>query len=335
MPTERELKDAIEGKQLPAPTNGSSKALELVPSQAWESTYKYSLKEIHGIANTACQAGIFTNTADASKAVVRIFWGLENGLSPMEALNDVYESKGRFYIYADGIVTQLAKRGAHIVFTHTDAKKVVGEVQTADGETIGLPVTFTIEQAAAMGLLDKPAWKSDPESLMCARVVARLNKRVGKRFWQTTVGVREEAEDIDWLERSNAKEDAGAKAIASAGRRRKPEVAEVETVEEAPKESETSKSVAGSAVNTPETQSVSASATQPAKLSSKARSKPASPAQRAELIKACEDAGIEEEQEQALWDSLGVTDENFDEKFTVECFQAAMLYVQGIAEGVR
>ena len=354
MPTERELKDAIDGKLLPAVQDESSTALTLAPSQAWESTYKYSLKEIHGIAKTACAANIFTNTADASKAVVRIFWGLENGLTPMEALNDVYESKGRFYIFGDGVVTQLAKRGAHVVYTETSPKVCTGHIEDDTGKVIGLPVTVTIEQAAAMGVLDKPAWRSDPESMLCARVVSRLNKRVGKRFWQTTVGVREEAEDIEWVERANAKEDPATKAIASAGRRRaKPEAAEVETVED-PKDASTGGKDGsledGAAETVVKTQNRNAAigattiteeaqktvSTKPKTLPAKERVKLASPAQQAEMIKAIEETGIEEKDIEAYWrDEHGINDDNFDQKMTVEVYQATMLHIQGIIEGVR
>lgn len=331
MPDERDLKNAIEGKQLPSvPTNGSQpqQSSALSVTDKWLETYGYSKAEIYNIAEAAAKANIFKNTADAAKGYLRILWGLENGLTPISSLNDVWEYNGRFSMYADAIVANLAKRG---VFVEVD--ELTPDTCTAhlefNGETVGKPVTFTTAMAKAMDLMKNPGWSKDTETMNYNKAVARLNKRYGRRFWQTTVEVREDIED--WQDVQTVLSDPATKAIASAGRRRKVDV--VKRVED-PKESNSN---AESVVTeSPATVASATTAPKPKTMPAKERTKLASPAQKAEFIKACEDAELGDDvMEPYFLEAHGINDNNFDEKFTVEVFQATMLHIQGIIEGVR
>jgi hypothetical protein len=103
--------------------------------------------------------------------------GVELGLQPMAAINNIYIVNGRPSLKAQLMAAIIVKAGHPPVKTvKSDSKECVVRFQRAGNEPVD--VSFTIEQAQKAKLAGKEVWQSYPEDMLWNRAVARGARRV-------------------------------------------------------------------------------------------------------------------------------------------------------------
>lgn len=155
----------------PQPTNsgsGGSGLFALTPER-WQ-MYKE-------VARHAFKSGLFGNLKSEDAAITVMLQGVELGLQPMAAINNIYIVNGRPSLKAQLMAAIIVKAGHPPVKTiKSDSKECVVRFQRAGVEPVD--VSFTIEQATKAKLAGKDVWQSYPEDMLWNRAVARGARRV-------------------------------------------------------------------------------------------------------------------------------------------------------------
>lgn len=190
----------MQDREVPAPIRNNEIKIQL-PAMAIEPSAQraglqiQTLQDVEYIAKLAAASGFFKDVNDMAKGAMKIMFGLEMGLSPLESLNGLYVINGRVSLYADTIAERMDRGGAEVVLEELTKTKAVGHLKDkATGEKIGESVTFDIEMAASVR--NKDTWKNDPESQLYARLVTRLHKRHGRKYFNHAVQSYEEMFDV-------------------------------------------------------------------------------------------------------------------------------------------
>jgi hypothetical protein len=148
--------------------NGGGGLLALTPER-WQ-MYKE-------IAKHAFESGLFGNVKNINAAITVMLQGVELGLQPMAAINNIYIVNGRPSLKAQLMAAIIVKAGHPPVKTiKSDNKECTVRFQRAGNDPVD--VTFTMEQATKAKLAGKDVWQSYPEDMLWNRAVARGARRV-------------------------------------------------------------------------------------------------------------------------------------------------------------
>lgn len=115
-----------------------------------------------------------------ASATAAVLYGLEVGLSPLQALQGTYVIQGRPTMYAGTMVAILQSKG-HEIWTEdlTDSRAVVcGQRQ---GSSRVERAVFTMQRASTAGYVSKnQKYKTDPQAMLLARAQSDCCKRVAR-----------------------------------------------------------------------------------------------------------------------------------------------------------
>lgn len=107
-----------------------------------------------------------------------IFYGAEVGLSPMQAMQDIYIVNGRPSLSAQAMLALVGAKGdVAWRWIQLDDKGAKLAMRLKDG-TAEVTVSFTLADAQRAGLAGKDVWKKYPEDMCASRCVSRAVRRV-------------------------------------------------------------------------------------------------------------------------------------------------------------
>lgn len=126
------------------------------------------------LAHVFHQSGLFKDIRDEAQAVVKIVYGAELGLQPMQSMMGVYIVDGKPSLAAATIAT-LIKRSGRYTFRVTrheaEACEIVFYERAGTAwEAVGVS-SFTLADAQAAGLAGKGPWKQYPRNMLWARAL--------------------------------------------------------------------------------------------------------------------------------------------------------------------
>lgn len=142
---------------------------------------------------------------DAASIAVQMITGMELGFTPMASLRAIHVINGRPGMSAEAIaaMVQNSPKCEYLMLTESSATKATYETKRA-GHPKPITMSFTIEQAKAMGLTGKDNWK-DPTHMLRHRCVTAICRAA---YSDVLLGMSSvaEIEDEVWLERSKSEQ---------------------------------------------------------------------------------------------------------------------------------
>jgi hypothetical protein len=156
-----------------------------------------TLKEPMALAEVFVQSGMFPDLKTQCQAVVKIIAGKEYGLTPLQAITDLYMVNGKVAMSAKLIAAAIKKSQKydyHIDKMDNEECIISFFERTKEGQTKIGESTFTIKDAARAGIVNKEVWKSYTKQMLFARAIS-----IGGRSYCPdiiTAYTPEEAEDI-------------------------------------------------------------------------------------------------------------------------------------------
>ncbi|MFY9588689.1 MAG: hypothetical protein WAT66_14690, partial [Actinomycetota bacterium] len=158
---------------------------ELVPFKgavALETIQPQTMTEFMEFGKMLAASGWFKDLKDAGQAVIKMALGVEMGLSPITAVRSIWvieTSRGPvIQISGEAWAKLLAAHGYIMRLVQNDEKACEIELTDNRGKVRG-SVRYTIDDAKRQRLADKPGpWKEDPPSMLWARCISRVGKRL-------------------------------------------------------------------------------------------------------------------------------------------------------------
>lgn len=134
-----------------------------------------SLKEPMALGNVFAQSGMFPDIKTQAQAVVKIMAGKELGLSPFQALASIYPVNGKLCLSSNAMASMIKKSKTYdySIDEHDEKTCKINfyRIKNDADELIGTS-TFTIENAAKAGLINKDNWKNYPKNMLFARALS-------------------------------------------------------------------------------------------------------------------------------------------------------------------
>ncbi len=132
------------------------------------------LKEPTSLGKVFFESGMFPDIKSQSMAVVKIMAGAEMGLSPFEAMNNLYVVNGKVAIMANAMASIIKKNPKYDykvgILTELECEIEFFQV---NGERISLGKSkFTFKDGAKAGLVNKDVWKNYPRNMLFARALS-------------------------------------------------------------------------------------------------------------------------------------------------------------------
>lgn len=176
--------------------------------QQWADTAKAAATLIDQIVDTpffpdSLRARPAGNT-DVARAAARgqtvangtgaVLYGVEIGLSPMQALNNVIVIHGRPSLYAETMVA-LVQAAGHEIWTEsvTDTAAVV--CGRRDGSPVVERVEFTMDRARKAGYTRNDKYQKDPQSMLYARAASICCRRTAPEVLKGIASFEEVQDD--------------------------------------------------------------------------------------------------------------------------------------------
>jgi hypothetical protein len=117
---------------------------------------------------------MFPDLKSQAQAVVKILAGRELGLSPLQAMTDIYIVNGKIAIQAKVIASLIKKSKKydyHIDKWDNDECIISFFQINGNKEKIG-ESSFTIKDAAKAGIVNKDSWRNYPRNMLFARAIS-------------------------------------------------------------------------------------------------------------------------------------------------------------------
>lgn len=184
-------------------------------------------------AHHAMRSGFFKGAEDMSRGVVKIAFGLEYGLTPIQSLSSVHIIEGKPSLPGHVLAALIDNSDRYKYrVEEKDAERCTlrffkRDPDTREWEDLGVE-TYTIEEAKGAGLTSKANWKSYPAKMLFWRALMNgfdvycSGLSVGKAYTHDEMGseavVVEDAEYVDAQPVEAPKEIASAPATISPGR---------------------------------------------------------------------------------------------------------------------
>lgn len=126
------------------------------------------------LASVFYKSGLFKDVRDEAQAAVKIIYGQELGLGPMQAMQGVYVVDGKPTLAAATIATLIKRSGRYTfrVTAHDETRcEIVFYERAAGGwEQAGVSA-FSLADAQAAGLAGRGPWKQYPRNMLWARAL--------------------------------------------------------------------------------------------------------------------------------------------------------------------
>ncbi len=130
------------------------------------------LAVINSLAAAFRKSGLFADTADEAKAVVKILAGREMGIPAVQAMMGLNIIKGRLTMSANLMASKIKSSGRYTyrVLEHSNSVCKIAFIE--NGEQIGVS-EFTIEDAEKAGLVKNDSnWTKWPRNMLFARALS-------------------------------------------------------------------------------------------------------------------------------------------------------------------
>lgn len=157
-----------------------------------------TLQEMTWVGKVFYKSGMFTDTTDEAKAIVKIMAGQEMGLAPFESMTGINIIKGRPTLSAATIGAKIkaSNKYDYRVVVATELKNQIDFYEIVDGKRVKIGTsTYTIEQAKNAGLTSKENWRMYPEDMLFARNISRGSRRYTPDVFTSPIYTAEEIED--------------------------------------------------------------------------------------------------------------------------------------------
>lgn len=211
---------AVQGaaEALPAKLSGAS----TIGSSGLKLT---TLGEVQQLAGVLFQSGWFEDVKSAAQATIKILYGLEQGLSPMESMNGLYVYKGKICAYADLIGTKIKQSGRYdwriVSLNDKGCKLSWHEFSLTEQGWLFLGETeFTRVDAEKRGLMQRHQYQTMFEDMCFARALTRGYKRYAQGVFKIPINSVEEMREEDLLEVTD-KDKKALNVLAGAGKKTK------------------------------------------------------------------------------------------------------------------
>ena len=132
-----------------------------------------NLNDFVSFGKIMVESGMFPDVKTTAQAVVKMQAGAELGLPPLYSLQHVFiTSQGKLTIDAAIMATLIKRSGTYDyqILEHTDQQCSIQMLQ--NGQKLGQPVVFTLDDAKRAGLTGKDPWQKYPKNLLFARAIS-------------------------------------------------------------------------------------------------------------------------------------------------------------------
>lgn len=129
------------------------------------------LRQPMALGEVFAKSGMFPDVKSQAQAAVKILAGKELGLSPFEAMGNLYLVNGKLSLTAKAMagLVKKSKRYDYTIDKLDDKECIL--TFTKEGEKLGVS-TFTFQDAAKAGLVNKDVWKNYPRNMLLARALS-------------------------------------------------------------------------------------------------------------------------------------------------------------------
>lgn len=134
------------------------------------------MNEMHSAAAALHQSGFFSDVKSQAQALVKVMAGAELGLAPFASMSGIHIVQGKPVLGANLIAT-LVKSSQRYDYRIKQADNSACILTWYEG---GKPVgesSFTMAEANAAGLTNKPTWKAYASDMLFARALTRGARR--------------------------------------------------------------------------------------------------------------------------------------------------------------
>lgn len=149
-------------------------------------------------ADAFLKSGVFQDVKSLAQAIVKIELGRAMGLSPAEAMANIYFVGGRPCIASEVRAARMKRAGYDWrILRLTDD---VCELAIYRGGTEIGRVSYSYDEAQRAGIAGKDNWKKFRSEMLFARAITRAQRRFAPEVLGISIASREEAIDADWSE---------------------------------------------------------------------------------------------------------------------------------------
>lgn len=142
---------------------------------------KMSLADLKELAAVYIESGQFPDLKNVAQAVIKIKAGEDLGFSPHVSIAGIHFFQGRAVIGANLLASLIKDSGKYEykVLQHDAKVCSIQMMQLWAGEwrNMGVPVTYTFQDATNAGLTSKDVWKKFPADMLFAAVIRQACRR--------------------------------------------------------------------------------------------------------------------------------------------------------------
>lgn len=136
----------------------------------------HNIDQMERLAGTLAKSGYFSDVRDAAQALVKMLAGHSLGIGPIQSLVDIHIVDGK-PSYAAGLLLGLVQRSQVFRYRIREwtAQKCAIEFYENTGagwESLGV-ASFTMQDAARAGLVQKRNWKQYPDAMLLSRAATK------------------------------------------------------------------------------------------------------------------------------------------------------------------
>ena len=129
------------------------------------------ISELGSYAEVFMRSGLFSDTKSRDQAVVKMLAGRELGLGPFESMRDVNIIQGKTTLAGAQIAARIKKTGVYDYEIKQFDEKAAVLRFTKNGKPLSPEISFSIEDAAAMGLASRDNYKKQARTMLFWRAV--------------------------------------------------------------------------------------------------------------------------------------------------------------------
>lgn len=138
-----------------------------------------ALSEVMSLGEVFTQSGYFSDAKSQAQAVVKILYGQELGISPVQSMMGIHIINGK-PAPSGGLIATLIKKSRRYNYRIAESTNTRCAIEFfEEGQSLG-QVDFTLEDAKKAGLLDGPNrhnWSKYPADMLFNRCIARGARR--------------------------------------------------------------------------------------------------------------------------------------------------------------
>jgi len=135
-----------------------------------------SIDDLQSIGEVFVKSGLFADSRDAAKAMVKILAGRELGLPPFAAMTGIHIIQGKAALGSNLIAAAIQRSGKYRfqVTKMTDEEVAIAFFEKIDGAWLpcGPDSTFTTKDAMKAGLFSNATYKKYPRNMLYARALS-------------------------------------------------------------------------------------------------------------------------------------------------------------------